>query len=104
MFQLLVGEIGITRNEFLYELKYWEIILIIRGYNRRQRDLWSAARWHAFNVMSAMPYCKLADSGIYRPTDLIKFPWEEERHEAPTEAEQEELQQLARMYSEEDSQ
>lgn len=95
---MLVGEIGIERREFLYELNYWEIILIIRGYNRRHRDLWSAVRWHAYNVMSAMPYCKLAESGIYKPTDLMTFPWEVEHHEAPSEEEKEEMTRLAQMY------
>lgn len=37
MYQLFVGEIGITRHEFLYELTWWEINSIIRGYRRRDR-------------------------------------------------------------------
>jgi len=32
-----VGEIGIPRHEFLYELSYWEVLRIIRGYRRRGR-------------------------------------------------------------------
>ena len=32
-----MGEIGITRHEFLYELTWWEINSIIRGYRRRDR-------------------------------------------------------------------
>jgi hypothetical protein len=30
-----VGEIGITRREFLYDLKFWEVRRIIRGYRKR---------------------------------------------------------------------
>ena len=30
-----MGEIGRDRHEFLYEMQYWEILLIIRGYRRR---------------------------------------------------------------------
>ena len=37
MFQLFVGEIGIPRHEFLYELTWWEINSIIRGYRKRNR-------------------------------------------------------------------
>ena len=33
---MLVGEIGISRHEFLYDLRFWEVRRIIRGY--RQRD------------------------------------------------------------------
>ena len=32
---MLVGEIGISRREFLYELEFWEVRRIIRGYRRR---------------------------------------------------------------------
>jgi hypothetical protein len=32
-----VGEIGIPRHEFLYELTWWEINSIIRGYRKRNR-------------------------------------------------------------------
>ena len=33
----MVGEIGISRREFLYELQYWEVLRIIKGYRRRGR-------------------------------------------------------------------
>lgn len=32
-----MGEIGIPRHEFLYELRFWETQRIIRGYRRRDR-------------------------------------------------------------------
>lgn len=32
-----MGEIGIPRREFLYELRFWEVRRIIRGYRRRDR-------------------------------------------------------------------
>ena len=32
---MLVGEIGISRREVLYELQWWEVHRIIRGYRRR---------------------------------------------------------------------
>ncbi|MGX8698010.1 MAG: hypothetical protein ACSW8D_16640, partial [Prevotella sp.] len=30
-----MGEIGIPRREFLYEIKFWEARRIIRGYRKR---------------------------------------------------------------------
>ena len=39
--------------------------------------MWSATRWQTYNLMC----CSMADlksAGIYKPTDLITFPWEEE--------------------------
>jgi hypothetical protein len=32
-----VGEIGIPRREFLYDLRFWEVDAIISGYRRRNR-------------------------------------------------------------------
>ena len=34
LFQLLVGEIGIERNVFYYELRWWEVKSIVRGYRK----------------------------------------------------------------------
>ena len=34
---MLVGEIGISRHEFYYELRWWEIRAIVSGYRRRDR-------------------------------------------------------------------
>ena len=30
-----MGEIGRDRHEYLYDMEYWEIMLILRGYRRR---------------------------------------------------------------------
>ena len=32
---MFVGEIGITRREFLYDIRFWEARRIIRGYRKR---------------------------------------------------------------------
>lgn len=32
-----MGEIGISPHDFLYELSYWEVLRIIRGYRKRDR-------------------------------------------------------------------
>ena len=34
---MFVGEYGISRREFLYEIRFWEARRIIRGYNKRNR-------------------------------------------------------------------
>lgn len=34
---MIVGEIGVSRHEFLYELRFWEVDCIIKGYRRRNR-------------------------------------------------------------------
>ena len=74
---MFVGEIGIQRREFLYEIKFWEARRILRGYNRRERGMWSATRWQTYYLMS-VSMADLKKAGINGPTDLIKFPWEKE--------------------------
>ena len=35
IYQLIVGEIGIERRTFLYDIQFWEVRRIIKGYRRR---------------------------------------------------------------------
>ena len=84
----------------MYELSYWEILLIVRGYSRRNREMWSAVRWQTYNLM----YVSMADmkkAGILSPTDLLRFPWESteiEQGDMPTAAE---IERMRRMMQEE---
>lgn len=95
-----MGEIGIDRREYLYELEYCEVMLIARGYSHRNREMWSATRWQTYNLM-CVSMADLKRAGIYRPTDLMKFPWEEELPDTPhgnlpTAKEIEEMQRIMR--------
>ena len=96
-----MGEIGISRREFLYELRFWEVRRIIRGYRRRQRPSWEQARLNAFYIMSAM--ADLSKAGIRSDRDLITFPWEKEvtkRESLPRDEEVEEMRQLMKELNE----
>lgn len=76
LYELFVGEIGIPRREFLYDISLWEARRIYRGYRKRYRDLWSAARWHAYRIMGAIPYVDLQKNGIFSPADILPLPWD----------------------------
>lgn len=82
-----MGEIGRTPGELKHGLKWWEIRCIIRGYNRRHRDLWSATRWQTYNIMAAQVGGKqLSENGINSVHDLLPLPWDDNRHnDLPTE-------------------
>jgi hypothetical protein len=87
-----VGEIGLDRREYLYEMVWWELLLISRGYVRRHREDWSMMRWQTFQLMGAQVGKKgMNEAGLFRPTDLIQFPWEKE---ASTPLSDEDRQQL----------
>ena len=74
LYRLLVGEIGISRQEFWYELTWREVRAIIDGYNRRRRDGWEQARLVAYHVA----YCMGLPKGQSAPliSDWLPFRWE----------------------------
>ena len=96
-----MGEIGIPRREFLYEITNWEAERIIQGYHNRRRDLWSVVRWHSYSVMCAMPYTDLKKAGIHNPTDLLPLPWDSDnRQSAPVSPDEvAEMQELIRAHN-----
>ena len=72
---MFVGEIGFPRKEFLYELKWWEVKSIIRGYNARHHHGWEQARLVAYNAH----YCMGSKDPVPTVSEWIKFPWEKEK-------------------------
>jgi len=90
-----VGEIGIPPVRFKCGLKWWEIKAIVRGYNRREIEMWSATRWHAYHIMSVMPYCDLYGKGVHNPTDLLPLPGDKKNANLPTTDEMEQFQREA---------
>lgn len=49
-----MGEIGRDRLEYLYDMMYWEIALIIRGYRRRNILQYQLQRLQAYSVFHCM--------------------------------------------------
>ena len=49
-----MGEIGIPRREFLYDLRFWEVRRIVRGYRNRDRLKHQLMAECAFAAMFAM--------------------------------------------------
>ena len=74
-----MGEIGIPRREFLYDI------------------VWSAVRWQTFNLMCAQVGGKeLNKGGVYSPADLLPLPWDvKDTHQTEiiTEEDEKRLQQ-----------
>lgn len=70
-----MGEIGLPRREFLYDISFCEVNLIIRGYRRREQGEWERARWQTFWIMHN-GMADLRKAGISKPSDLIEFPWD----------------------------
>ena len=72
-----MGEIGVSRWQYLYILDWLDLVLIERGYDRRCHHLWSAIRWSTFYTLSGFVGGEqLKKSGIHSPGDLLPLPWE----------------------------
>ena len=69
---MFVGEIGFPRQEFLHDLKWWEIKSIIRGYNARHHAGWEQARLVAYNAH----YCMGSKEPPPSLDKWLPFPWE----------------------------
>lgn len=92
-----MGEIGFPRREFLYDLVWWEVRSIIRGYNARHHHGWEQARLVAYNAH----YCMGSKEPPPTVSEWIKFPWElstdsDSGSAMPTDEEVERLRQLLR--------
>lgn len=92
-----MGEIGFPRHEFLYDLVWWEVRSIIRGYNARHHHGWEQARLVAYNAH----YCMGSKEPPPTVTEWIKFPWElsddsDSGSAMPTDEEVERLRQMLR--------
>ena len=83
-----MGEIGRSHQEFMYDMKLWQLRMVVKGYYKRNRDMWSATRWQTYNLMASfVGGDKLSEHGINEPRDLIRFPWEEQTMLTPEEVE-----------------
>ena len=72
-----MGEIGIPRREYLYELTLCDLLMIERGYHRRSIDAWSTSRWSTYHIMAAfVGGDELRKQGLYSPKDLLPLPWD----------------------------
>ena len=96
-----MGEVGIDRHEFLYELKLWEINSIVEGYRRRAHTVYDAARWQTWCIV-----CAMGAKSFNSPQDLQKFEWEEEQYEELSEDDvkelQDEIDEINKQLNEED--
>lgn len=91
---MLVGEIGIPRNDFLYIIKAWEIRAIVKGYRRRTREQWEMTR-HL-----GLTFCNVMGAKIPSAHDYLPLPWDNDQTHEITAEEANELLELMRKENE----
>lgn len=93
MFEIVVGEGGISPDYFHRRLTFREANLIIRGIGRRHRASWEQARL----IADVQAKCAGNKQGI-----RVEFPWEKEAkalsQRPPSKEELERLQQEMRSF------
>ena len=88
---MFVGEIGMPRREFLYDIKFWEARRIIRGYRKRGKLLMQLL---AENVYASTFAFRGSEGKSVK--DMFPSLFEDDRDMEPaiTQEEQDELQSL----------
>ena len=94
-----MGEIGISRREFLYDLQYWEVHRIVRGYRRRDILTYQLLRICAYYSCYSMRENK---RGL-TPQEFLPLPFDDLDDQADTppisEEEKEDLLALIREHN-----
>ena len=88
---MFVGEIGVTRREFLYDIKFWEARRILRGYRKRGKIFMQLLAENVF----ASTYAFRGSEGN-TPQKMFPSLFEDDRDMEPgiTEEEKNELLEL----------
>ena len=61
---MLVGEIGVDRRTFLYEMSFWEIKRVVRGYGSRLEKKISNTRMLAYLITAYNGMTDLKKAGV----------------------------------------
>jgi len=95
-----VGEIGIPRREFLYDLRFWEVRRIIRGYRQRDRLKHQLMAECAYAAMFAM-----RDPKGKTPRDIFPsiFPTDDDDSTDSAPIDDKEVARLRQMMREENA-
>ena len=77
---------GVPRRDYLYLMPYWEIVLTVRGYYRRNILQYELQRIQAFSAAFAFG----GNKNNISPRDFIPLPFDDEDEEADGEEETDE--------------
>ena len=90
-----MGEIGISRREFLYEVRFWEVRRIIAGYRKRDRIKLQLLAECAYASLYSM-----RDPKGKTPTDLFPGIFDEDADEIKEEITEEDKRELQELIDE----
>lgn len=94
IYELLVGAAGHPRHFILYEARLWDIRSLLRGYYRRHRPIFEAARIPAFVAAG------IGGSKAHTMQDFMCFSWEQAERDARIKREAIEAAEILRQMKE----
>lgn len=103
MYGIVVGEMGISRHEFLYTLKLWEIVAIRKAYEKRIARAWETARFMAYCTVKSSMRGAPKVRNLYEFFPLPSDPKDDDDVELPNDAEIERLQREMRKFNAENN-
>lgn len=90
-----MGEIGISRREFLYEVRFWEVRRIIAGYRKRDRIKLQLLAECAYASLYSM-----RDPKGKKPIDLFPGIFDEDDDEIKEEITEDDKRELQALIDE----
>jgi hypothetical protein len=97
---LFVGEIGVSRHEFLYDITFWEAKRIIRGYHKRDRLTHQLLAEVYYAALYANPYRQNDGKTIFdKFPQIFEDDDDEDDEPAYTPEEEEHMQELMRNWN-----
>jgi len=93
---LLVGEVGLPRREFLYEIKVWEANRIIRGFKKRNRTELELLRLTAYSAFFSFR----KNEQHLTPQTWLPFSFDKENVEDEEESDIPSMEEVERMREE----
>ena len=84
-----MGEIGIDRHLFLYDLQFWEIRRIVKGY--RRRDI---LKYQLLRLCAYMSCFSMRDAEGTKPEDWLPLSFDKEDFESAPPMEQKDIDDM----------
>ena len=91
MYERVVGEGGISPSYFLDKMSFGEVETFLTGFYRRNRDSWEQTRVIGYIIAQANSTKQLEQ------TDILRFPWEENKEDKTTRVPDDEMKRLQEM-------
>lgn len=95
-----MGEIGVPRREFLFDIQFWEVRRIIRGYRSKQDSLFVVMRHLAYMIMQT-GMADLRKSGFNSPADIL--PLQSDKPDHDTQLSDDEVEEIRRKLQKENA-